>query len=465
MQKNELLRIGLYAILLIVGVYVNADACSIFVASNQQTVLVGNNEDYKPGTRTFLWARPKTAVKLGYIFWGFEEKYPEGGMNEYGLFFDAAALPEPISIEKNPSKPDFEGYLVESVLSKCKTVAEALVFISKYNLTWQEKAQILLTDRSGDYAVVHANYVIRRNEPVFGLTNYALNESNKKFNCWRRQTGYTILNHKTPSVELMKAALSATVQKSSDNATLYSQICDLKKGTIYLFQQRDFTHVRELRLHDLLAKGEREILISTLFPASIADTLSLYLQTHSAQATADHYFKLKKAENTRFNFSEEQLDQLGYKLIDQDKLEQAKAIFEVNLTSFPSSANAKASLANAYLLTGSFRKADSLYSSVYKKDPKNVYVGLFKQSPEGTVTFRIAGLPGAKKILLYGSFSDKEPVSFTRTNEGDWVLTRQLKPGEYTYKFQVDDTYWMEDWGNKLHKKVQDWYDSWLLVR
>ncbi|WP_221407467.1 hypothetical protein [Elizabethkingia bruuniana] len=57
-------------------------ACTIFIASDKQKVLVGNNEDYNPALKNYLWVRPAVEKQNAYVLWGFEEQYPEGGMND-----------------------------------------------------------------------------------------------------------------------------------------------------------------------------------------------------------------------------------------------------------------------------------------------------------------------------------------------------------------------------------------------
>ncbi|QNL51921.1 acyl-CoA--6-aminopenicillanic acid acyl-transferase [Olivibacter sp. SDN3] len=460
------LKISLFCSLLLLVNQYKAKACTIFISCDKNAVLVGNNEDYRPGTPTYLWSRAKAGGKFGYVFWGFEEQYPEGGMNEHGLFFDAAALPEPIPISRDPAKPDFEAYLVEPVLSKCRTVSEAIAFIQQYNLTWQEKAQIMIADKSGDYAIIHANYIIRSEAPVFALTNYALKaEQPSTFNCWRQQTAYQLLNHQAPTVDLMKETLCQTAQRSSDNATLYSQICDLKQGVIHLFQQHDFSKQVKIKLEDYLSKGSRDVPIASLFSKSIADTMSAYMLSHNKEEAIGYYKHLKQNDSISFNFSEKELDLLGYRLIDSGKLSDAISIFHLNLKNFPDSDRAKSSLANAYLLNHSFEKADSLYREAAKINPRNIYVGLFG-TEGGEVTFRVNGMPGAGRIALIGSFTDEEEsAEYFIKQENGWILKKHLAPGEYTYKFLVDDTYWMEDPDNKMHIKVRDWYNSRLIVR
>src|SRR5689334_25397758 len=88
--------------------------CTIFVTQGQGHVLVGNNEDDTPGQRSYFWYRPHRSI--GYVLWGHDAKRPEGGMNDKGLFFDAAALPEPIPIDKVAGRRDFNRYAVEAIL-------------------------------------------------------------------------------------------------------------------------------------------------------------------------------------------------------------------------------------------------------------------------------------------------------------------------------------------------------------
>jgi predicted choloylglycine hydrolase len=235
---------------------IQADACTIFMQYDGSKVLVGNNEDYIPTAKSWLWIRPSTEVAKGYVLWGFQQKYPEGGMNEKGLFIDAAALPEKIAIIRDPNKPDFNGYITEKILQECSSVEQAVALVSRYNLTWQEKAQIMVVDRSGDYAVIHANYIIRKSTNTFVLTNYSIGGSAKtNFTCWRRNTVEEELKENPFSVTLFRNTLAKTAQTEPDNATVYSQVCDLESGTIYLYQKHNFNEVATLSLLKCFEKG------------------------------------------------------------------------------------------------------------------------------------------------------------------------------------------------------------------
>jgi tetratricopeptide (TPR) repeat protein len=70
-------------------------------------------------------------------------------------------------------------------------------------------------------------------------------------------------------------------------------------------------------------------------------------------------------------FSENFLNQLGYKLINQNRLTQAIVIFKLNVESYPQSANAYDSLAEAYMLSGNKEMAIKFYEKSIELNPNN----------------------------------------------------------------------------------------------
>ena len=62
-------------------------ACTAFMMSDGENVLVCNNEDYKiPYTR--VWFVPAEKGQYGRVYFGYDNWSPQGGMNDQGLFFD-----------------------------------------------------------------------------------------------------------------------------------------------------------------------------------------------------------------------------------------------------------------------------------------------------------------------------------------------------------------------------------------
>ena len=70
-------------------------------------------------------------------------------------------------------------------------------------------------------------------------------------------------------------------------------------------------------------------------------------------------------------FSETFLNQLGYKLVGQDRLAQAIEIFKLNVEAYPSSANVYDSLAETYLKSGDKEMAIKFYEKVNEISPNN----------------------------------------------------------------------------------------------
>ncbi len=81
-------------------------ACTIFTAADEDTVLAGNNEDWK-SENTRIWFTPAKDGKYGGVFFGFRNGYPQGGMNEKGLFYDWAALSLRSDIVYSPDNKNY----------------------------------------------------------------------------------------------------------------------------------------------------------------------------------------------------------------------------------------------------------------------------------------------------------------------------------------------------------------------
>ena len=444
------------SLLLLLLVISEVNACTIFTGSNGRTTLAGNNEDYTPSANSFIWLRPKTQAFNGYIFWGFEEKYPEGGMNDKGLFIDAAALPVKIPINKDSNKPDFEGYLTETVLRKCATVEEVIALVKKYNLTWQEKAQILVADRSGDYAVIHANYIVRKTTPFFALTNYSLRDTAyRNFSCWRRNTAYHYLGGGDVSVKKFSEVLAKTAQTELYNATVYSQVCDLKKGIIYLYRLHDFSRCDTIDVAKILLKGKQDIEIRSLFPKRIGDTVLLSIQKRGITAATRRYEKLQG--NHSYDFSEKELNRAGYALLNDGKLKEAIALFRLNLKEYPKSSAARRDLADALLMDGQAEEADKL----------NACPALLRKHPDSLVGFRLKGFEVVKQVTLNikpSPAGTERHLELAHNPKGYWTCTAKLPPGNYAYNFKVGDA-WISDPANQLAVKSGDYWSSFLIVR
>jgi tetratricopeptide (TPR) repeat protein len=426
-------------------------SCTIFVTEGQGHVLVGNNEDDTPGQRSYFWFRPRRSI--GYVLWGHDARRPEGGMNEKGLFFDAAALPEPITIHKIAGRRDLKGYAVEPVLKRCTTVAQALAYLSRFNLVWQEKAQIFLADASGDAAIVHPNYIIRgRANTNLALANHRLDTS-PPVACWRRDLANHLLSSPVPhDMSLIGKILDDTAQNDLGNSTLYSLGIDLSTGILSFYYDRRFGNPVEIDLANELRKGVRVVEMSTLIPVSLTDEIL----GHGIDATRDRMNSLTPAA-TR------ELSRTGYELLWREKTMEAIEIFRVANEKFRTAAS-YSDLANALNFAGRSEEARSLYQRALSLDESDYSANLMGGS-NGVVTFRLRAFSFAKSVGVSASFNGNNAQAFQLRKIGDeWFGSVTLPKGRYFYSFHVDDS-WTTDPQNGLSAKPGEYFSSVLIVQ
>lgn len=89
-------------------------------------------------------------------------------------------------------------------------------------------------------------------------------------------------------------------------------------------------------------------------------------------ATIVYYKQLKASKSSVFNFDDEnELNNLGYQLIQDNRIEDAIKIFELSVSEFPDSFNPYDSLGEAYFLNGDTEKAVSNYKKSLELNPNN----------------------------------------------------------------------------------------------
>ncbi len=83
------------------------------------------------------------------------------------------------------------------------------------------------------------------------------------------------------------------------------------------------------------------------------------------------YSRLKKAQPNGYDFEEDQLNILGYELLNRKMMPEAKAIFNLNCTEHPESGNAFDSMGEFYMNTGERDLAIQFYQKSLEKNPEN----------------------------------------------------------------------------------------------
>lgn len=104
---------------------------------------------------------------------------------------------------------------------------------------------------------------------------------------------------------------------------------------------------------------------------SIANKLKQIIDDEGIDGIETHYANLKKNQNDNYNFSEGQLNQLGYHYLSNDKIDYAVSIFKINVDNFPKSSNVYDSYGEALLKQGEKEKAIENYKKSVELNPAN----------------------------------------------------------------------------------------------
>ena len=229
--------------------------CTIMKVTKNGTTLVGNNEDGTDPT-TYLWFIPPSKGKYGRVYFTLSDKWPQGGMNDQGLFYDGTAGPWK-EILKSSDKPEYWGNLSEKMLEECATVPEAIALLKKYNLSYFRNGQMLLADKFGNSAIVEGDTIIYTNNNYQIATNfYHSNPSMGGFPCYRYDiTEVMIRNIPELSMDGVKSILQA-VHLEGYSFTQYSTVHDLANLTIHYYKDSDFSNYVKIDLKKELLKSE-----------------------------------------------------------------------------------------------------------------------------------------------------------------------------------------------------------------
>lgn len=229
---------------------------------------VGNNEDFCDES-TFIWFEKGKTTEYGSVFVGFHDLFPQGGMNEKGLVFDAFSIKTSI-VHKKPNKLPYYYDLAKDILKKCQNVDEVYDMLYKYDISSLTSAMLLYVDKNGSYLIVEPDTMIKGNDSKYLLSNFCpsktsdLNSVKIPF----YQKGRKILDAKADTnITYLKSLSDAMHQDwKGMGGTIYTTIYDVDDGKIYVYFFHDYKHQISFDLKDELAKGDHIIEMASIFP-------------------------------------------------------------------------------------------------------------------------------------------------------------------------------------------------------
>lgn len=270
MNKNILSLIFSIQILLVFPQ--QGKACTVFSAAQGDVILAAANKDWD-NINTRILFLPASDGKYGRVYFGYQVSQGfqnSGGMNDQGLWYDGASLPERTDIKNHYNKPTVKGELCEKALEECASVDEVIQMYTKYySPHWQGHS--MWADKYGNSVIIEYGekdvVFIRKHSDYQVMTNfYILDSTNIRwYNCHRFHTAeYMLENSGDISIDLFQSTLDA-VHAEGLMPTVYSNIYDLKNGEIYVFNFHNYNEFVKLNLEEQFKKGEQYLKLPELF--------------------------------------------------------------------------------------------------------------------------------------------------------------------------------------------------------
>lgn len=238
--------------------------CTVVYATDGQQMLGGNNEDYiNPLTR--VWFIPPEDGAFGRAYFGFEDQFAQGGMNDQGLFFDGLALDRAYPVTRE-GKEYYAGNLAERAMAECATVDCAVDLFDRYYAVEAWSWQFFFGDARGASAIVEADATIRQQGGYQVATNFAQSITPPEESRDRRYgTAVGMLEGmETLSVESIRDVMDA-VHVSGPSQTLYTTVYDLANQVVYIYYFHTYDDVVVLDLQEELARGYHSHDLASLF--------------------------------------------------------------------------------------------------------------------------------------------------------------------------------------------------------
>jgi CubicO group peptidase (beta-lactamase class C family) len=159
---------------------------------------------------------------------------------------------------------------------------------------------------------------------------------------------------------------------------------------------------------------------------SIAETLyKIAIEKNVAAAIAE-YRKLKAENSPTFDFSETELNTLGYQLVGLKRTKDAIEIFKLNVEMFPRSANPYDSLGETYLADDQKDLALANYKKAVELDPTNANALQIVRRLEGKGT----KVDASGFDAYVGDYEVNPRLTLTITKEGDKLFGQLTGQGK-----------------------------------
>jgi choloylglycine hydrolase len=271
MKRLKLVLLICVIILLITN---TATACSVlyYVDSKTGKIYVVNNEDYWYDVEVYIQIEPGSKNKHARLWYGWDD-FAQGGINEKGLFFDAAITPEQEKVRGFGNPKDNLG---DAILANCATVEEALIFLNKEKIALN-KSHMMFGDKTGKAVIVEWVHGERKIHWIDGnkliMTNYLISEPEAgNYPCYRFESiekRIADMESQKEEITLLKVGNSVgqAVQPPREDeqgrigGTVYTSFIDITDNIFVLSYKLSNENVVKLDLNTEFAKSQKQKIV------------------------------------------------------------------------------------------------------------------------------------------------------------------------------------------------------------
>jgi tetratricopeptide (TPR) repeat protein len=343
--------------------------CTMFRLTVNGKTLVGNNEDFSyPFSR--MWTVPAENGKYGMLYFGFDNGFPQGGMNEKGLVFDGFSMPYR-KVKNIEGKEKIDGReLFHRVMSECATVEEVEALVLQFDLSFLFNAQLMFADANGHSMILEGDDILISEGPYQIATNFYQSsiQNTGEITCWRFRTADRLLGRNPqPTVEFCKTVLDSVHPEGYWGGTQYSNVYDPVNTIVTLYLFHNFKEAVTIDLKEVLEKGEFMTPLEDLFHDTSVykqytqnymecqDLLAQLPREKDFKIFQDIIVRLKDNEQTRLFV--DRLSRMGERFLKRNETKKAIGIFQLVTAHYPDTWQAYKSLADCYMQVNEKEKA------------------------------------------------------------------------------------------------------------
>ena len=276
-KMNKFISLLAVGIIILSGSRISA--CTGFTSSQGLNVLVGNNEDISMLAEPQLRIYPPSDSSYGWVVFYCKWPFPFdtgrysafGGMNDQGLFFDIYSTPtlEPTNPSGNPT---YTGDIFAYCIRTCATVDEVVGVFNSYYIPYMDDIQGFFVDKTGNAVIIEGDDFVYKSGSYQVVTNFLQTHPELGgYPCWRYDTAISMLEDMTDfsinsfrdiceAVHMDRVYLPGFILD-----TIYSNVCDLNQGFMYIYFFHDFSRFVEIRLPDIFEQGYQNYDLAALF--------------------------------------------------------------------------------------------------------------------------------------------------------------------------------------------------------